>query len=207
MNPVKHQANNVTLAAGRRLIGRTHPATMAATAGARYIAKNLVDLLGRIQANDGTWLATDLGHPNHVDNTVELPPSIAHEVGEPRVAMDAVVTARSRDARNTACKRYISELFALADHCDRLEPPDISSVVTQRAGSYSLHMVAFGVQRAFLGGGGIVEIKTTAPGGDWCSMVIPKAGDDRAAYRHVMADKRFWIIRHLFPLSGFEIHE
>lgn len=182
---------------------------MAATAGARIMARDLSAMLTRIQNDDGNWLAGDLGRvdisqPGHVI----LPLDVATKVNCATLAFDAPVHLSRHDGkvRNAVCERYVRNLFTMADHCDRLEPDDIRVPVNQRVGSYALHMAAFGFRQAMIRGK-VVEMSVEPPGGDWCSMVVPKADDDRAVYRTILEDRRPWPIKWLFPQSDLEILE
>lgn len=183
---------------------------MAGTAGARIIACDLAATLTRIQNNDGDWLASDLGrldpfHPGHVT----FSPDVASKVNCLNAVCDAPIHVASDEGgalRNKACEKYVRKLFELADHCDRLEPNDIRDPVNQRIGSYAIHMAAFGFRQAMIRGK-MVEMTVEPPGGNWCSMVLPNARDDRAALRTILEDRRPWLIKWLFPQSDFEILE
>lgn len=170
---------------------------MASTACARYMARDLSALLDRIHANDGTWVASDLAD-RRPDGTVALDPNNL----ERTIPHNAVVKSDDLIVRNMACQRYVQTLLQLADHCDRLEPRDISSVVARRVESYGMHMAAFGFYKASMDSpDGIVDLKVTVPSGDWCAMVQQKASSDRAAYRTLTADTRHPFVQWLFPTS------
>jgi len=183
---------------------------MAVTAGARIIACDLAATLTRIQNNDGDWLASDFGrldlsYPSHVT----FSPDVASKVNCLNAVCDAPIHVASDEGgalRNKACEKYVRKLFELADHCDRLEPSDIRGPVNQRIGSYALHMAAFGFRQAIIRGK-MVEMKFEPPSGNWCSMVLPNANDDRAVFRTILEDRRSRLIKWLFPQSDFEILE